>query len=139
MERKDGFYTQTAYTESGEMSAAMEDYLEMICRTAKRGEAVRVRDLAESLHVRPSSVSHMVRQLALSGYVVAERYGYIIPTEIGRVAGDYLLWRHEVLHRFLCLLNGTVSELATTEKIEHYVDRRTVENLAALTKKLAEK
>lgn len=136
MERKDGFYTQTAYTDGGVMSAAMEDYLEMICRTAKRGGAVRVRDLAASLHVRPSSVTHMVRGLVAAGYVTAERYGYITPTEEGRVAGDYLLWRHDVLHRFLCALHGTADELESAEKIEHYLDRRTVERLALLTKKM---
>ena len=94
---------------------------------------VRLGELAEVLHVKPSSASKMIRLLSETGYINAEKYGYILLTEKGRLAGDYLLYRHDVLQRFLCLLNNTDNELEQVEKIEHFLDARTIENLAKLT------
>ena len=34
------------------------------------------------------------------------------------------------------MLNGSKSELEQAEKLEHYLDERTVENLARLTEKM---
>ena len=125
------FYTQRGYeSKSGTgMTAAMEDYLEMICRIARAGGEVRVRELAARLHVKPSSASKMAAQLDALGYVNAERYGLIRPTETGRGIGDYLLWRHDVVERFLRALNGSQDETEQAERIEHFLDRRTVGNM----------
>ena len=45
------------------LTAAMEDYLEMICRCAGEEGFVRVRQLAHRLHVSPSSASKMAELL----------------------------------------------------------------------------
>lgn len=139
LEEQDGFYTLNGYRhQSGEaLTASMEDYLEMICRVLDADGYVRVKTLSEMLHVRPSSASKMVANLKNAGYLCCERYGYIALTELGRNAGKYLLRRHEVLERFFRLLNGTENELEQVEKIEHFIDRRTVENLEKLTAVLA--
>lgn len=58
----DGFYTLKGYTlmEHGLLTAAMEDYLEMIYRMRQEEqEVVRVSALAAALHVQPSSASKM--------------------------------------------------------------------------------
>lgn len=135
VEKNDGFYTLKGYeaVAEGEITSAMEDYLEMICRLKRRAEHIKARDLAEMLHVQPSSVSKMVQQLALAGYLEKERYGVITLTEKGAKTGDYLLYRHEVLCRFLCSLNRSADELEQAEKIEHFLNRTTIENLNALT------
>ena len=132
---KGGFYTMKGYERSAsdEMTSSMEDYLEMICRLMETHTVVRLGELAEVLHVKPSSASKMIRLLSETGYINAEKYGYILLTEKGRLAGDYLLYRHDVLQRFLCLLNNTDNELEQVEKIEHFLDARTIENLAKLT------
>ncbi|HPE16802.1 MAG TPA: iron dependent repressor, metal binding and dimerization domain protein [Oscillospiraceae bacterium] len=132
------FYTMKGYQVNapGELTPAMEDYLEMICRLLGQKEVVRIGELAERLHVRPSSTSKMIGLLKSAGYVDSEKYGYILLTEKGREAGNYLLYRHEVLRRFLCALNHTEDELEQVEKIEHFLDRSTVENLSALTARL---
>ena len=46
------------------------------------------------------------------------------------------MYRHEVLHRFLCLLNHTDNELEQVEKLEHFLEKRTVENLESLVRRL---
>ena len=122
--------------ENGTVTSAMEDYLEMICRMLQSREVVRIKELSHNLHVNPSSASKMVQNLKLSGLVKFEKYGYIELTEKGRQLGAYLLHRHEVLHRFLCKLNGSENELEQVEKIEHFISETTIENLEALTARL---
>ena len=136
-----GFYTMKGYqiNEAAELTPAMEDYLEMICRLMEDCSVVRLGELAEGLHVKPSSASKMIRLLSETGYINAEKYGYILLTEKGRQAGNYLLYRHDVLQRFLCILNHSDSELEQVEKIEHFFDKRTVENLDKLTAMLKKK
>lgn len=134
-----GYYTLKGYAlkNPGELTGAMEDYLEMVCRMARAGSPARIGSLAEGLNVRPSSASKMVAHLRELGLVEFEPYGAaVLPTAHGRAVGEYLLWRHQVLHRFLCLVNQTESELELAEKIEHFLDRRTVENLARLMQRI---
>lgn len=140
MNRESGFYTLKGYQilESDALTPAMQDYLEMINRlSAESSDTVRVSALAAELHVRPSSASKMAVQLSAAGYIQFARYGYIRLTEMGRETGRYLLYRHAVIHRFLCIVNQTTDELRQTEKIEHFLDYKTVRNLDALCKRLS--
>lgn len=137
MEKKSEFYTLRANcvnTET-ELTSAMEDYIEMITRLITPDRGVRVSELSSILNVKPSSVTKMIQHLKLMGYIYSEKYGYIYLTEKGKSTGEYLLYRHEVLHRFLCILNNSENELEQTEKIEHFLNRTTVENMASFIKK----
>lgn len=140
MGHADGFYTMKGYAlnADGELTSAMEDYLEMIARLTRREQSVRASDLSKMLHVKASSVTKMVQQLGQSGFIQAERYGDINLTEKGAEIGDYLLYRHDVIHRFLCALNHSDDELEQVEKIEHFLDRTTLKNLELLTARLME-
>lgn len=131
MEKKKGFYTLKGYQKEDpeSMTASMEDYLEMICRLLLSEEVVRVSQLALMLHVQPSSASKMVKNLKDNGYLLSERYGYIRLTDKGKKAGDYLLFRHDILNRFLCLINQSEDELEQVEKIEHFINKETVYNI----------
>lgn len=134
-----GFYTMKGYLLHGgdSLSSAMEDYLEMIARLARSGVEIRVNELAGKLHVKASSVTKMVQHLTREGYLRAEKYGLIYLTEKGAAAGEYLLYRHDVLQGFLCAVNHTGSELEQVEKIEHFLDERTIKNLELLTRRLS--
>lgn len=138
MNDKEGFYTLKGYqiNEETALTTAMEDYLEMVCRVLQESKTVRVGALSRILHVKPSSVSKMVRQLKEAGYLNAQKYGMISLTDKGRLTGEYLLYRHEVIHRFLCTLNNSKDELEQTEKIEHFLDPVTIINLDELTRRL---
>lgn len=136
MEKKEGFYTLKGY-QNGEvhnMTASMEDYLEMICRLLLTEQVVRVNQLAAMLHVKPSSASKMVKNLKEQGYLISEKYGYIRLTEKGRKAGDYLLFRHDILNQFLCMINQSEDELEQVEKIEHFINEETVYNIKKFLK-----
>ena len=135
MENGSGFYTLKGYSlnENEKLTSSMEDYLEMICRILQKNEVVRIRELAENLHVKPSSASKMVNNLKEAGYIEFKKYGYIAITQKGLETGNYLLHRHRVLHDFLCLLNHTKDELEQVEKIEHFINKITIANLERLT------
>ncbi len=122
--------------ESEKLTSSMEDYLEMICRILQENEVVRVSELAENLHVKPSSASKMAGNLKEAGYIEFKKYGYVAITEKGLETGKYLLHRHKVLHDFLRLLNHSEDELEQVEKIEHFIDKTTVDNLERLTERM---
>lgn len=126
-----GFYTQKGYEmrRHQALTGAMEDYLEMICRQARAEGYVRINFLAGKLNVRPSSASKMVYQLRDLGLVAFEKYGLIQPTEKGWEVGGYLLYRHDVLHRFFCMINQSEDELEQVEQVEHFLNEKTVRNL----------
>ena len=119
------------------LTRSMEDYLEMICRLCLQDSFARIHDLAERLHVKPSSASKMAALLKEQGYVTYEKYGVLMPTDKGWKAGRNLLYRHDVIQHFLCLVNQTEDELEQTEKIEHFLTADTVKNLELLTQYLA--
>lgn len=136
MEEKN-FYTQKGYEmRSGQpVTSAMEDYLEMICRESRAEGYARINFLAQRLNVRPSSASKMVYQLRALGLVAFEKYGLIRPTEEGGKLGNYLLYRHDLLHRFFCWINGTEDELEQVEQVEHFIREETLRNLEKLLEK----
>lgn len=130
------FYTLKGYqlNDHTQITPAMEDYLEMICRMVKKQDVVRIKDLANSLNVKPSSASKMANQLKNFGLVSFERYGYIKPTTKGLKRGDYLLYRHDVLNAFLCFINQSKDETEQVEKIEHFLDKNTIRNIEKFLK-----
>lgn len=125
------YYTFRGYSqnEKSKISTSMEDYLEMIYRHNQAGGYVRVNQLAALLNVTPPSSSKMVLKLKENGLVDFEPYGIIQLTERGNEVGEYLLHRHNILHQFFCKINGTQNELELVEKIEHFFDKRTIDNI----------
>ncbi|HHY65210.1 MAG TPA: metal-dependent transcriptional regulator [Clostridiaceae bacterium] len=131
MSNNQDFYTFKGYqlNDDTRITSSMEDYLEMIYRMLKNQEVVRINELAEKLHVKPSSASKMVVNLKYLGLVDFEKYGYIKPTARGLAIAEYLLYRHDVLNEFLCLINNSDDETEQVEKIEHFLDEKTIRNI----------
>ena len=124
----DGFYTLKGYSliDGDSMTSAMEDYLEMIFRLYKNNEVIRIKNLSEILHVKPSSASKMANILKNENLIHFEKYGQITLTEKGEILGEYLLCRHNILNRFFCIINHSEDELSLVEKIEHFIDNDTI-------------
>jgi len=138
MTENNKFYTLKGYAllENNAITSSMEDYLEMIFRIHASGEAVRIGVLAEKLNVRPSSATKMVDNLKKHGLVVSEKYGYIKLTDPGYKLGKYLMFRHDTLHEFLCYINKSNNELEQVEKIEHFFNVETINNIKKLMEDL---
>lgn len=141
MNNKSDFYTFKGYqlNDDTRITSSMEDYLEMIYRLLKKQEVVRINELADRLHVKPSSASKMVSNLKYLGLVSFEKYGYIKPTDKGMAIGEYLLYRHDVLNDFLCLINNSEDETEQVEKIEHFLDEKTIKNIEKHIKSISAK
>ena len=131
MSKENAFKTQYGYMlsdrDSTNLTASMEDYIEMIYRLS--AEVIRVNYLAMQLHVTPSAVSRMAEQLKRKGLIEFERYGYITLTDEGKKTGAFLLWRHHTVKRLLERINGDSTKLSEIEQIEHYLSPATVKNI----------
>lgn len=123
------FYTVRGYQniESGskELSPAMEDYLEMIARLCISNGSTRIGIISSALNVKPSSASKMAAKLKEIGYLSFDLNNCIYLTSHGRQAADYLLYRHEIIERFLTVI-GSDEPRKETELIEHYLSPKTV-------------
>ena len=133
------FYTLKGYAllEDSLITSSMEDYLEMIYRIYKTGKAIRVGTIAKQLNVKPSSATKMIANLKKQDLVSSEKYGYIQLTEAGIKLGQYLVFRHDILHCLLCYINQSENELEQVEKIEHFINMKTVENIKKLLDRMS--
>lgn len=133
--KKSEFYTLKKYrlNESDQITESMEDYIEMIYRISRDTGYTRVNDISKKINVSPSSTSKMMSKLKEAGIVTFPKYGIIKLTQEGLELGSYLMWRHNTIESFLCLLNGSDNEIKQAEQIEHYLNKTTVYNLEKLT------
>jgi len=140
----DNFYTARGYQilaqSNNELSASLEDYMEMIYRSIKDYGHTRVNEIANHLHVKPSSVSKMLSKLVALKYISYEKYGVITLTKDGEELGKYLLWRHNTITRFFEMLLGEGNSQAflEAELAEHILSFETVTKLEWLNSNISE-
>ena len=126
-------FREAARNEADQLTAAMEDYLEMIYRLQQENQTLRVSALAGALQVGRSSVSKMLRKLAAEGFLMVENYGNVQLTEKGRKQGKALLERHQRVARFLQLAGIQAEKLLEeTVKLEHMSSPETLRCLDLL-------
>ena len=126
---KQEFHTFDSYMKKTDkkMTAAMEDYLEMISRLSKKNGFTRVYELASALNVQPPSATMMVQKLAKLSLLKYEKYGIIILEKKGAKLGESLLKRHQTIENLLMILGVDSSVvLEETEKIEHTISKDTL-------------
>lgn len=128
---KSDFYTLKGYSikNNDTITIAMEDYLEMIYRNTLENEFITIKNLAHLLNVKPSSVSKMCNKLNSLNLVDFQKYGHVSLTPLGKTKGEYLLLRHNMVEKLLKLINGDDFKLEQVEKLEHFVDEITLNNL----------
>ena len=109
-------------------SESTEDHLERIAGLIEDKGYARVTDVAEALGVKPSTVSNMVRRLAVRGFVNYEKYRGFSLTEEGRTVAARIKARHQILTELFSLLElapETVDQ--EVEDIEHHLRPQTLE------------
>lgn len=130
----DKYYTFNNCMNVNDLSAAEEDYLEMIYRMCIENDGyTRVNDIAFTLHVKPPSVTKMIKKMKEDGIIDYKRYGRIKLTEKGTEIGKFLLYRHNTVKNFISLININENIHEETEKIEHTISKTTLEGLKKLT------
>ena len=120
------FYTFKEYMKDNVLSPNEEDYIEMIYRLKIKNEDVKIKDLAKSLNIKPSSVSNMVRKLQQKNLLSHELYGSIILSDLGEDMGKKFLERHNTISEFLKLIGLGEYLHEETEKIEHTISLETL-------------
>lgn len=137
MAEKSEFYTLKGYhlKKPSYFTEAMEDYIEMIYRKTRGMKTITVKSMAESLNVKPSSVSKMFERLKEVDFILFERYKEASLTEKGKQIGKYLLYRHNTLHKFFKKINGSDYSLEQVEKLEHFIDDITIHHIHEWLKK----
>ena len=126
------FFTLTTYLHKNIITYPMEDYLEMIYRRKK--EKITITSLSIDLNVKKSSCSKMISKLKNLNLIYVQE-SHISLTEKGENIATYLYHRHQVLEAFLKKLNKQDFKLEQVEKIEHFVDDITLNNLEEKLKK----
>lgn len=125
---KNDFYTFNEYMKKEDncLTASMEDYLEMIYRLSLNTGYTRIHELSDALNCKPPSATKMVQKLAEIKLLKYEKYGVLVLEEGGKVLGEALLNRHNVIESFLRILDVSESDvLEETEKIEHTISKQT--------------
>lgn len=113
--------------EENQLSASMEDYLEMIYRLSKESGFTRINELSEALNIHPPSATRMVQKLGMLNLLKYERYGVILLRPEGKMLGEMLLNRHNTIESFFRLFGiDEKNILDETEKVEHTLSGETV-------------
>lgn len=128
----DDFFTLTSYLHKNVITYPMEDYLEMIYRQKEKRNTITT--LSIDLNVKKSSCSKMISKLKNLDLIYVEENNIHL-TPKGKNIASYLYHRHEVLEAFLKELNKEDFKLEQVEKVEHFIDDITLNNLEEKLKK----
>jgi len=114
------------------LTPALEDYLEGILILREKKNVVRVKDLANLLKVKASSVIEALRKLKELELIEQEKYGYIELTQKGINLASEIRKRHMILKNFLTDVLGVSEEIAEEDacKMEHHLSEETMQKLA---------
>ena len=109
------------------LTASMEDYIEMIYRLSISNGYTRIQELADNLNVSSPSTSIMIQKLAKLGYLKYHKYGVVVLEEKGKRMGHRLLERHTIVSQLLLTIGiDPKNVLVETEKIEHTLSTQSI-------------
>lgn len=115
-------------------SVSAEDYLERIHELIEAKGYARAVDIATALGISQPSVTSMVQKLAEAGLLNYEKYRGLTLTEKGLSVARAIQERHQILKRFLSLLNVSAdSQKKDIEGLEHHISDETVRALSRLS------
>jgi len=123
------------------LTSSMENYLETIKNLETDKGVVRVKNVAQELKVKMSSVSGALETLAKERLISHEKYGYIQLTDQGKRLAEAICSRHRTLFRFLTEVLGVDPKTADEDacKIEHAVSPMVLEKLVELVESFSQR
>lgn len=93
-------------SETNELSASQEDYLETIFFLSRDEGKARPKAIAERMKVRAASVTGALKALAEKGLVNYAPYAAVTLTEPGREVAEQIAGKHEALLHFFTQVLG---------------------------------
>ena len=105
------------------LSASLEDYLEIICNLIEESGCVKAVEIAKKLNISRASVSEALAKLAEKELIIYEGHKGIIITEKGKTRAKEVILKHNTLTDFFENILGADKETAESNacKIEHVI------------------
>ena len=98
-------------------------------------KSLTITKLSTLLNIKKPSCSKMISKLK-NFNLVNYKNNSITLTKSGFHIAKYLYYRHNILTLFLTKINKQDFKLEQVEKIEHFIDSKTLKNIAKLNLKL---
>ena len=114
------------------LSASLEDYLEVIHNNIEAGENVRAVSISKQMNVSRASVTEALKKLVTKGYINYDRYELISLTQTGKELASKIVSKHIILQRFFEEKLGLSKEEASENacKIEHVITENAFKQIA---------
>ncbi len=118
------------------LTKSLEDYMRAIYILSKRSKVVRVKNIAEMLKVKPSSVTFALRKLSEIGLIEYEKHGYVDLTEEGLKIASKLSKRYRSIEYFLESILGLPRKIAEIDacNMEHHLHDETIDRIRLFVK-----
>lgn len=126
MSKREDYYTFNEYMKNNKLTPSEEDYIEMIYRLNIENDKVQVKDISNTLNIKPPSVTKMIKKLNDKDLLIYRKYDNIELTSLGQSVGKKLLSRHNTIKEFLAILGIKESIHEETETIEHTINVETL-------------
>lgn len=123
------------------LSASLEDYLEVIAELIAVDGHAHTKEIAEKLNVKMPSVTGALRQLEKLGYIVYNAHYPVVLTPEGERIAEEVTHRHGVLKTFFASFLGLSPEKATAAAchLEHVVDSDTIKRFILFSKAIKQR
>ncbi len=119
-----------------EISASLENYLEVIAKLSKEDGYALSNDIADKMEVKRSSVTVALRNLAELDLIIYKKYKPITLTEKGKKCSEQIIYKHKNIKLFLTDLLGVNEDKADDIacKMEHFIGKEVTDRFVAFTK-----
>ena len=106
-----------------ELSASLQDYLEVIYQLEEANRVARAKDIADQMNVQRASVTGALKTLATRGLINYSPYSHVTLTEDGRQVAREIIRRHNTLKEFFIIALQLDPEKAEADacRIEHAI------------------
>ncbi|WP_243155194.1 metal-dependent transcriptional regulator [Romboutsia sp. CE17] len=126
MNDREDYYTFNEYMKYNSLTPSEEDYIEMIYRLSLNEEKIKLKEISDSLNIKPPSVTKMIKKLESKNFLIYRKYDYIKLTNMGEIVGKRLYDRHNIIYSFLQTIGLKEYIHEETEKIEHTISIETL-------------
>lgn len=97
---------------------AVENYLKAMAILSKRQKTVSMEEMGAYLNTDKEQVKRLTEFLKKEAFLHIEKNNSITLTLRGKELGEHYLYRHEVIHKFLCWLGNKEYSWEDAEKLE---------------------
>ncbi len=117
-----------------------EEYLEAMLILLRDKGVIRVKDIAKTLGIKPSSVVSFLEKLAEKGLVEYRKYDFIRLTKKGKEIAERVYQRHKIIKDFLIEVLNVPENIAEKDAcyIEHGLHEETLNRMIQLLKVIRE-